>query len=118
MGQIGKVFKAMADRTRREILDRLREEGDLSAGEIADRFQLGKPAISHHLSVLKEAGLASERREGQHIIYSLEEASIVEAWDGFFAKFCRDARERRARQKAQREAKRASAKTTKATKER
>ncbi len=101
MGNLGKVFKAIADRTRRRILDLLRE-GDLSAGEIADRFDVTKPAISHHLSVLKEAGLAVERREGQRIIYSLEEGSIVEAWDGFLAKFCGDRRSRRAEQAAKR----------------
>lgn len=89
MGQVGKVFKAISDGTRRAILDLLRE-GDRSAGEIADRFSLTKPAISHHLSVLKEAELAVERREGQHIIYSLREDSILEAWDGFLAKFCSD----------------------------
>jgi DNA-binding transcriptional ArsR family regulator len=86
-GEIGKVFRAMADKTRRRILDLLRE-GDLSAGDIAQKFEMTKPAISHHLSALKEAGLAVERREGQHVIYSLREDSILEAWDGFLAKFC------------------------------
>ncbi len=98
LARIGKVFKAMADGTRRRILELLRE-GDRSAGEIAGRFSLTKPAISHHLSVLKEAGLAEERREGQQIIYSLREDSIVEAWDGFLARFCRD---RVARREAER----------------
>jgi len=91
---IGKVFKAMADGTRRGILELLRE-GDRNAGEIADRFALTKPAISHHLSVLKEAGLATERRDGQHIIYSLREDSIVEAMDGFLAGLCRHKAEKR-----------------------
>jgi DNA-binding transcriptional ArsR family regulator len=86
--EIGKVFKAIADGTRRRILDLLRE-GDLTAGEIAEKFDLTKPAISHHLSALKEAGLAVERRDGQHVIYSLREDSILEAWEGFLAKFCR-----------------------------
>jgi DNA-binding transcriptional ArsR family regulator len=103
MESIGKVFKAMADATRREILEMLRE-ADRSAGEISDRFSLTKPAISHHLSVLKEAGLETERREGQHIIYSLREDSIVEAIDGFPSKLCRDKAERRANQRASRTA--------------
>lgn len=101
MGQLGKVFKAMADATRRGILEHLRER-DLSAGEIADRFSLTKPAISHHLSVLKEAGLATERRDGQHIIYSLREDSILEVVDGFLAKLCSDKSERREAQKKKR----------------
>lgn len=101
MGDLGKVFKAVADGTRREILAMLRE-GDLSAGEIAAKFSLTKPAISHHLSVLKEAGLAVERRAGQQIIYSLREDSVLEAWDGFLAKLCRHKAERRESQKERR----------------
>src|SRR5262245_52717808 len=101
MGDVGKVFKAVADKTRRQILEMLRE-GDLSAGEIADRFNLTKPAISHHLSVLKAAGLALERRDGQHIIYSLREDSVLEAWDGFLAKLCRHSMRRREEQKSKR----------------
>lgn len=105
MGDLGKVFKAMSDGTRRGILELLRE-GDLSAGEIAARFSLTKPAISHHLSTLKEAGLAVERREGQQIIYSLREDSIVEAMDGFLGKLCSHTRSRRDEQKKKRDASR------------
>jgi DNA-binding transcriptional ArsR family regulator len=107
--RIGKVFKAMADGTRRSILEHLRE-GDLSAGEIAERFSLTRPAISHHLSVLKEAGLAVERRDGQKIFYSLREDSIVEAWNGFLAKLCSRKRERREAQRKKRAESRARAK--------
>lgn len=101
MEKLGKLFKAMADGTRRSILELLRA-GDLSAGDIAERFSLTKPAISHHLSVLKEAGLAVERRDGQHIIYSLRDDSIVEAMDGFLANLCSHKRERREAQKKKR----------------
>ena len=107
MGDLGKVFKAMADGTRRGILEMLRE-GDLNAGQIAAAFSLTKPAISHHLSVLKEAGLAVERREGQQIIYSLREDSIVEAIDGFMGKLCSHKRDRREQQKSKREQSRGS----------
>lgn len=105
MGDLGKVFKAVSDGTRRDILQMLRE-GDLSAGAIAAAFSLTKPAISHHLSVLKEAGLAVERREGQQIIYSLREDSILEAVDGFLAKLCSNTRARREEQKKKRAASR------------
>jgi ArsR family transcriptional regulator len=64
------TFKALADPTRREIL-RLLAKGDLAAGEIADRFDMTKPSISHHLGVLKQAGLVLDERRGQNIIYSL-----------------------------------------------
>jgi ArsR family transcriptional regulator, arsenate/arsenite/antimonite-responsive transcriptional repressor len=101
VGDIGKVCKAIADGTRRDILDLLRES-DLSAGEIASKFNLTKPAISFHLSVLKEAGLAVERREGQSIIYSLREDSILEVVEGFLGKFCSDTRMKREEQKKKR----------------
>lgn len=65
-----KTFKALADPTRREIL-RLLARGDMSAGEIAARFTMSKPSISHHLGMLKQAGLVQDERQGQSIIYSL-----------------------------------------------
>jgi DNA-binding transcriptional ArsR family regulator len=87
MHNLGKVFHAMADPTRRRILELL-GVGELAAGEIADHFQMTKPAISHHLSGLKEAGLAAERRAGQKVIYALVPGTIAEAWNGFMAKLC------------------------------
>lgn len=63
-------FKAISDPTRRQILDHLAKK-NLSAGEIADSFHLTKATISHHLAVLKEAGLILDERKGQFIIYSL-----------------------------------------------
>ncbi|WP_053376229.1 autorepressor SdpR family transcription factor [Paenibacillus sp. FJAT-27812] len=67
---INLAFKALSDPTRRIILELLRER-DLTAGEIADHFQMSKPSISHHLSLLKQAELVSDERKGQHIYYSL-----------------------------------------------
>ena len=64
------VFKALSDPTRREILDRLKEK-DLTAGEIADYFSISKPSISHHLTILKVAGLITQEKKGQFIYYSL-----------------------------------------------
>ena len=64
------TFKALSDPTRREILNLLKR-GDLSAGEIADRFDMTAATISHHLSVLKQADLILERREGKYIYYQL-----------------------------------------------
>lgn len=64
------VFKALADPTRRRILELLSEK-DLSAGEIADYFQISKPSISHHLNILKNVSLIMDERHGQLIIYSL-----------------------------------------------
>ncbi len=63
-------FKALNDPTRREILELL-NKGDLTAGEIADRFNMTKPSISHHLDLLKQAGLVVCVREGQFQKYSI-----------------------------------------------
>ena len=64
------LFKALNDTTRREILELLKKK-DLTAGEIADRFSISKPSISHHLDLLKQAGLVDSVKEGQYIYYSL-----------------------------------------------
>jgi len=64
------IFKALNDETRREILDLLKVK-DLSAGEVADYFNISKPSISHHLDILKRADLISSEKKGQFIIYSL-----------------------------------------------
>jgi DNA-binding transcriptional ArsR family regulator len=70
-------FKALSDPTRRQILKLLREK-DMTAGEIADRFHMTKPSISHHLNALKQAGLVSDERRGQHIVYSLNTTVVQE----------------------------------------
>jgi DNA-binding transcriptional ArsR family regulator len=64
------VFKALSDPTRRKILELLKA-GDMNAGQIAEAFPIGKPAISHHLGLLKSADLVQAERDGQNIIYSL-----------------------------------------------
>lgn len=64
------IFKALNDETRREILELLRKR-DMSAGEIADAFQISKPSISHHLDLLKRADLVTSEKKGQFILYSL-----------------------------------------------
>ena len=70
------TLKALADPTRREILNLLKS-GKLSAGEITDHFDITAAAISRHLSVLKEADLIEDTREGKYIFYSLN-ASVLE----------------------------------------
>ncbi|PWJ39280.1 autorepressor SdpR family transcription factor [Sediminitomix flava] len=64
------LFKALNDQTRRRILELLKDK-DLTAGEIADEFEMSKPSISHHLDLLKRADLIYSTRKGQHILYSL-----------------------------------------------
>jgi DNA-binding transcriptional ArsR family regulator len=67
---LNSLFKALNDPTRREILELLKEK-DLTAGEIADQFQISKPSISHHLDLLRQAGLVVSVKEGQFVFYSL-----------------------------------------------
>ncbi|MGE5483778.1 MAG: autorepressor SdpR family transcription factor [Ignavibacteriales bacterium] len=67
---MGNIFFALSDPTRRRILEYL-NQGDMTAGEIADRFDISKPSISHHLNILKEAGLVSVEKQGQFLMYSM-----------------------------------------------
>lgn len=80
------VFKALADPTRREIL-RLLGHGEHSAGQLAERFDMTKPSMSHHFTVLKQAELVQSRREGQQIFYSLNTTVLEDVltwlWDAF-----------------------------------
>lgn len=71
------TIRALSDPTRREILRALRS-GDLTAGDIASRFPITAASISHHLNVLREAGLVQSQREGRTIVYSLESTVFQE----------------------------------------
>jgi len=75
------IFKALADPTRREIL-RLLAHNETTAGDLAERFDMTKPSMSHHFTVLKEAELIRSRREGQQIWYSVDTTVVQEvlAW--------------------------------------
>jgi ArsR family transcriptional regulator len=64
------LFKALNDQTRREILDLLKEK-EMTAGEIAEKFNISKPSISHHLGLLKRADLVSSVKKGQFVTYSI-----------------------------------------------
>jgi ArsR family transcriptional regulator len=64
------VFKALDDPTRRRIIEMLREK-DMTAGDIADAFDISKPSISHHLDLLKQANIVLSIKKGQFITYSL-----------------------------------------------
>jgi ArsR family transcriptional regulator len=78
---VNQVFKALSDPTRREIL-RLLARGEQTAGDLAERFDMTKPSVSHHFGVLKEAELIRSRRDGQQIYYSLNTTVVQDllAW--------------------------------------
>ncbi|MDB5053325.1 MAG: transcriptional regulator, ArsR family [Bacilli bacterium] len=86
MVTINVAFKALSDPTRRQII-RLLHERDMSAGEIADHFNMTKPSISHHLSALKNAKLVLDERNGQSIIYSLNTTVVHEVMGWFLEMF-------------------------------
>lgn len=71
------IFKALNDATRRKILEMLKEN-DMSAGEIADKFNISKPSISHHLDLLRQADLVVSVKRGQYIYYSLNTTVVDE----------------------------------------
>jgi ArsR family transcriptional regulator, repressor of sdpIR and other operons len=74
---LNETIRALTDPTRREIL-RLLRQGDMTAGEIAGRFPITAPSVSHHLNVLKDAGLVLAEREGRNVTYSLNETVFEE----------------------------------------
>lgn len=73
---MGDVWKALADPTRRKILELLKNKS-LNAGEITAEFNMTKPSISNHLSILKQADLVDSEKIGQNVIYSLK-TSVLE----------------------------------------
>ncbi|MFZ7104748.1 MAG: autorepressor SdpR family transcription factor [Peptococcaceae bacterium] len=79
------IFKALSDPNRRKILQLLKNR-DLTAGEIADFFNISKPSISHHLNLLKQAHLVLDERQGQNIYYSLNTTVFQEVLS-FFLNF-------------------------------
>nr|WP_132767288.1 autorepressor SdpR family transcription factor [Tepidibacillus fermentans] len=64
------TFKALSDPTRRKIIQLL-NKGPMTAGEIADHFNMTKPSISHHLNLLKQADMIRDEKRGQFVIYEL-----------------------------------------------
>lgn len=78
---MNKLFRALDDPTRRQIIEMLRD-GDLTAGEIAEAFDMSKPSISHHLNLLKQAEVVISLKKGQYVYYSLDTTVFDEvlAW--------------------------------------
>lgn len=82
-----RIFEALSSAPRRKILAYLAHT-DLTAGEIAARFEMSKPSISQHLNVLETAGLIASKREGQFIRYSLVRNNLVNTLNGFVQEVC------------------------------
>ena len=80
---MGDGFKALADPTRRRILELL-AQNELTAGEIAAQFNMTKPSVSHHLAILKSAGLVQDERRGQNIVYNVNMTVFQELMKWFY----------------------------------
>jgi len=84
---LDKIFEALASTPRRKILAYLAEV-DLTAGEIAARFEMSKPAISKHLQILENAGLVASEKRGQFVHYSLVRENLANTLNGFLQNVC------------------------------
>lgn len=87
-----RVFAALANATRREVLRLLRERGPQPVQALAGHFDMRRPSLSEHLKVLREAGLVSEQRSGRQRIYRLRAAPLAEVQDWLhpYERFWRD----------------------------
>ena len=83
------VYSAVADPTRRRLLQLLADAGELPLHEMTAQFQMGRTAISKHLAVLKEAGLVSDRKVGRETLYHLNAAPLREIgdWVSYYDQF-------------------------------
>lgn len=82
-----KVFEALSSTPRRQILNYL-SNTELTSGEIADKFEMSKPALSKHLKILENAGLVKSDKRGQYVHYSIVEDNLVATLVNFTASFC------------------------------
>ncbi|MGH1541130.1 MAG: ArsR/SmtB family transcription factor [Arenicella sp.] len=87
MDNTAKIFDALASTARRKILAYL-SKTEMSAGEICDRFEMSRPALSKHLKILENADLVSSSKRGQFVYYSIVEENIANSLLGFVSTLC------------------------------
>lgn len=87
--QLRDVFDAIADPTRRRLIRLLAEAGEVPLHELTGQFQMGRTAVSKHLTILRDAGLVRDRKVGRETLFSLNAAPLMEVqdWVGFYGKF-------------------------------
>jgi ArsR family transcriptional regulator len=79
--------KALGDETRQRILELLLTKGDMCVSDLVDAFNVSQPTISHHLTLLKNAGLVTGRRAGKQVFYSVNQENVTMCCGKLFAKF-------------------------------
>ena len=87
MSNAERIFDALSSTPRRKILAYI-ADGPLTAGEIAERFDMSQPAVSKHLAILKAAGLVWTERKGQFIKYGMERENLAGTLAGFIQEVC------------------------------
>lgn len=87
MMRMQRVFEALSSTVRRKILAYL-SHAELNAGEIAERFDISKPAVSQHLSVLENAGLVTSEKRGQYVYYRLVAENLANTLNGYLQQVC------------------------------
>lgn len=92
VGDLVKILKLLADPTRLQILLMLTEQGDTHVRAICDALGQNQPAVSHHLALLRAAGLIEARRDGKHNFYRIDHNRIRERFDEIFADTPKDQR--------------------------
>ena len=104
-----KVFQALSSTTRRKILAYL-SKSDMTAGEIAERFDMSKPALSKHLDILRNADLVRSEKKGQFVHYHLVQENLANTLYDFVGSVCPVSKplRRESAQKAKRQAKKAT----------
>lgn len=85
------AFQALSSTPRRRILAYL-SKSSLTAGEIAARFEMSKPAVSKHLNILENAGLIHSRKQGLHVHYNLNKKNLFAELNDFLVNFCPEGR--------------------------
>jgi ArsR family transcriptional regulator len=84
IGGLTEVFKLLADKSRLKILLALAREGELHVSALCELLQQSQPAVSHHLTLLRMAGLVGYRRDGKHNYYRVDSALVRDLLEQFF----------------------------------
>lgn len=81
------VFKALSDESRQKILLALEEQGEMHVAELVNKFGISQPTMSHHLGVLRNAGLVNDRRDGQFVFYSVNRRWLADCCGDYLSRF-------------------------------
>ncbi|RZS37166.1 ArsR family transcriptional regulator [Herbihabitans rhizosphaerae] len=85
--ELDAVFKALADRTRRAVLDRLRERGGLTLVDLCEHMEMSRQAVSKHVAILESAGLVATRRSGREKLHYLNPIPIHEIQERWISRY-------------------------------